>query len=112
LSFIERAENIVFLGPSGAGKTHLAIARGTWPRRRGTGALHYRGRSGHDARHRAAPELLEEAMRRTVSVYELLIIGEISYLPLARVQANLFFPVVAKRYEKSAMILTSNLTFV
>jgi DNA replication protein DnaC len=40
-----------------------------------------------------------------------LIIDEIGYLPLAREQANLFFQVVAKRYEKGAMILTSNLTF-
>jgi DNA replication protein DnaC len=50
-------------------------------------------------------------MHRTVSVYKLLIIDEIGYLPLAREQANLFFQVVAKRYEKAAMILTSNLTF-
>ena len=53
----------------------------------------------------------KEAMHRTVSVYKLLIIDEIGYLPLAREQANLFFQVVANRYEKGAMILTSNLTF-
>jgi DNA replication protein DnaC len=50
-------------------------------------------------------------MHRTVNVYKLLIIDEIGYLPLGREQANLFFQVVAKRYEKGAMILTSNLTF-
>jgi DNA replication protein DnaC len=49
-------------------------------------------------------------MHRAVSVYKLLIIDEIGYLPLAREQANLFFQVVAKRYEKGAMIL--NLTLV
>ena len=53
----------------------------------------------------------KEAMHRAVSVYKLLIIDEIGYLPLGREQANLFFQVVAKRYEKGAMILTSNLTF-
>jgi DNA replication protein DnaC len=52
----------------------------------------------------------KEAMHRTVNGYKLLI-DEIGYLPLAREQANLFFQVVAKRYEKGAMILTSNLTF-
>jgi DNA replication protein DnaC len=52
-----------------------------------------------------------EALHRAVSVYKLLIIDEIGYLPLAREQANLFFQVVSKRYEKGAMILTSNLTF-
>ena len=50
-------------------------------------------------------------LHRTVSVYKLLIIDEIGYLPLGREQANLFFQVVAKRYEKGATILTSNLTF-
>ena len=53
----------------------------------------------------------KEALHRTVSVYKLLIIDEIGYLPLGREQANLFFQVVAKRYEKGATILTSNLTF-
>ncbi len=47
----------------------------------------------------------------TVSAYRLLIIDEIGYLPMAREQANLFFQVVARRYEKGAMILTSNPTF-
>ena len=53
----------------------------------------------------------KEALQRTVSVYKLLIIDEIGYLPLGREQANTFFQVVAKRYEKGATILTSNLTF-
>jgi DNA replication protein DnaC len=53
----------------------------------------------------------KEAMHRAFNVYKLLIIDEIGYLPLAREQANLFFQVIAKRYEKGAMILTSNLTF-
>ena len=52
-----------------------------------------------------------QALHRAVSVYKFLIIDEIGYLPLAREQANLFFQVVSKRYEKGAMILTSNLTF-
>ena len=47
----------------------------------------------------------------TVSAYRLLIIDELGYLPVAREQANLFFQMVARRYEKGAMILTSNLTF-
>jgi DNA replication protein DnaC len=54
---------------------------------------------------------LKEAMHRAVSTYRLLVIDEIGYLPLGREQANLFFQVVAKRYERGSMILTSNLTF-
>ena len=55
--------------------------------------------------------IVDSASTDYPSVYKLLIIDEIGYLPLAREQANLFFQVVAKRYEKGAMILTSNLTF-
>jgi IstB-like ATP binding protein len=99
-------------GSSGVGKTHLAIALG-----------YLATQHGHKVRFTSAADLVmtletaqrqgrwKEAMHRAVNGYKLLIIDEIGYLPLAREQANLFFQVVAKRYEKGAMILTSNLTF-
>ena len=112
LAFVERAENIVFLGPSGVGKTHLAIALGYLATQRGwkvrftTAAdlvmlLEAAQRQGR----------LKEVLHRAVNIYRLLIIDEIGYLPMGREQANLFFQVVTKRYERGAMILTSNLTF-
>ena len=52
-----------------------------------------------------------QAMHRAVNACRLLIIDEIGYLPMSREQANLFFQVVAQRYERGSMILTSNLTF-
>ena len=54
---------------------------------------------------------MQEVMHRTVAMPKLLIIDEIGYLPFGREQANLFFQVVAKRYEKGSMIMTSNLAF-
>ena len=54
---------------------------------------------------------LKEVLHRAVNTYRLLIVDEIGYLPMGREQANLFFQVVAKHYERSAMGLTSNMTF-
>ena len=103
LSCVERCENVVLLGPSGTGKTHLAIALGyhatqrAWKVRFISAAdlvltLETAQRQGR----------LREAMYRTVAMPKLLIIDEIGYLPFGRDQANLFFQVVAKRYEKAA----------
>lgn len=50
-------------------------------------------------------------MHRSIAMPRLLIIDEIGYLPFGRDQANLFFQVIAKRYEKASVVLTSNLTF-
>jgi DNA replication protein DnaC len=54
---------------------------------------------------------LADALRRFVNPYRLLIIDEIGYLPMSREQANLFFQVVDKRYERGSVIVTSNLPF-
>lgn len=112
LAFIDRAENIVLLGPSSVGKTHLAIALGFLATQAG---VKTRFMSAADlalqlttAQRQAR---LPEFMRRTILAPRLLIIDEIGYLPLSRDDANLFFQVIAKRYEKGAIIVTSNLPF-
>lgn len=112
LAFIERRENLILLGPSGTGKTHLAIALGLKATER-----------DYKVRFITAADLvlqLEKARRearfdqylkRAILGPRLLILDEIGYLPLKKEQADLFFQVVAKRYEQGSVILTSNLSF-
>jgi len=112
LAFVQRAENVVLLGPSGVGKTHIALALG-----------HRALTAGHKVRFLTAADLmlqlasakkqdrLKEYFNRAVLGPKLLIVDEIGYLPFGRDEANLFFNVVAKRYERGSMVLTSNLPF-
>lgn len=112
LTFIERAENVVLLGPSGVGKTHIALA-----------LAHRAVMGGHKVRFITAADLmlqlgaakaqgrLKEYFNRAVLGPKLLVVDEIGYLPFGRDEANLFFNVVAKRYERGSMVLTSNLPF-
>jgi DNA replication protein DnaC len=112
LAFIERHENIVLLGPSGVGKTHIASALAL----KATQA-------GMKTRFITAADLMiqlalaktqgriTEYMNRAVIGPRLLVIDELGYLPFGREEANLFFHVIAKRYERSSTIVTSNLPF-
>ncbi|MCQ0093267.1 IS21-like element helper ATPase IstB [Roseovarius sp. M141] len=111
LDFIHRAEVIHFLGPPGTGKSHLATALGVAAVRAGRSV--YRATLadliaalGQAEREGRLAEKIRFYMRAA-----LLIVDEIGYLPITPGGANLFFQLVNARYEKGAMILTSNRGF-
>jgi len=112
LAFIERAENIVLLGPSGVGKTHLASAYAYKATQAG---IKTRFITAADMMLQLATAKaqgrLQSYMNRAVLGPRLLVIDELGYLPFGRDEANLFFHVIAKRYERCATIVTSNLPF-
>ncbi len=111
LDFITRAEVVHFLGPPGTGKSHLATSLGV--------AAVKKGKSVYRATLAELVEALTKAERegrlvekiRFYARASLLIVVEIGYLPITQGGANLFFQLVNARYEKGAMILTSNRGF-
>lgn len=111
LDFIARHQVVHFLGPPGTGKSHLAIALGVEA-----------VKARHSVYFSTLADIIasltkaerEEQLReriRFLTRAALLIVDEIGYLPLTASGANLFFQLVNARYEKGAMILTSNRGF-
>lgn len=108
LRFIEQNENILFIGSSGVGKTHLATAIGieASSKHNSTYFIHFNDLMGKFKV--AAHEGRIEAVVKHYAKYKVLIIDEIGYLPIDKDSANGFFQLVAARYERRPIILTTN----
>ncbi len=111
LAFIERKENLVLMGPSGLGKTHLMLA-----------LAHKACQNGYTVWYTSCIDLMENLthareqgrLKRRLTWLRkphLILIDEVGYENLTKEQANLFFQIVNTRYEQGSMIITTNKSF-
>src|ERR1700749_475 len=111
LDFVTAKDNVVFLGPPGPGKTHLATGITIRACQAGHRVLFATASQWVDrlAAAHAAGKLQAELAR--LARYPLLVIDEVGYIPFEPEAANLFFQLVSGRYERASLIVTSNKPF-
>jgi DNA replication protein DnaC len=109
--YLVRRENIIALGNSGTGKTHIALGLGLAACQKGlavsfttAAALVHELMEAHD-------EKRLRRMQKQLAAYRLLIIDELGFVPLSKTGAELLFEVFSQRYEQGAVFVTSNLPF-
>ena len=111
LSFIDRKENVIFLGPPGVGKTHLATSLGVKACENKYTVMFL---TANDLITHLTSSLADRTLGQELkhlAQYKLIIVDEMGYLPIDQVGANLFFQFITSRYEKGSVIITSNKSF-
>lgn len=111
LSFIEEKENIIFIGNSGVGKTHLAVSIGIEAAKHRNSVYFITCHNLMLKLNKAQKENRLDKQLQHLAQYKLLIIDEIGYLPVDHQGSNLFFQLIAKRYMNKSTIVTTNMPF-
>lgn len=111
LGFLENNENIVFLGSSGVGKTHLSISIGIEAARQRYSTYFIKCANLLENLKKAQDENRLEARLKHYTSYKLLIIDELGYLPISEGDERLLFQLIDRRYEKKSTIVSTNINF-
>ena len=109
--FALRRENVIALGPSGTGKTHVALGLGLAACQKG---LKVRFTTAAALVHELVEAVNDRRLQRfqkTLASQDLLIIDELGFVPLSKTGAELLFEIISQRYERGSIIITSNLPF-
>lgn len=111
LAFIERAQNVVLLGPPGVGKTHLATGLGVQALQAGHRAYFVSAQELLDQIHLAQLNGIPGHKQRHLTNAQLLIIDELGYVEFDKSAATWLFQLICQRYERRSTIITSNKPF-
>jgi DNA replication protein DnaC len=109
--FVDQRQNVIALGPSGTGKTHVALGLGLAACQKG---LKVRFTTAAALVHElieAADERRLQRLQKLLISQDLLIIDELGFVPLSKSGAELLFEIISQRYERGSIIITSNLPF-
>ena len=110
-SWIERRENVIALGPSGTGKTHVALGLGLAACQRGLPVRFITAAALVHELIEARDEKRLLRLQKQMLTPKLLIIDELGFVPLSKTGAELLFELISQRYERSSTLITSNLPF-
>ena len=109
--YIDKYQNIIALGPSGTGKTHVALGLGLAACQKGRKVRFITAASLVHELIEAVDERRLQRFQKQLTSQNLLIIDELGFVPLSKTGAELLFEVISQRYERGSIIITSNLPF-
>ena len=109
--WINRRENVIALGPSGTGKTHIALGIGLAACQRGLPVTFTTAAALVSELMEARDERRLLRLQKQLTNVKLLIIDELGFVPLSKTGAELLFEIISQRYERASTLITSNLPF-